>query len=176
MTAPRPEPWLRGPVAGVPPRLQPVAHALVMALEDTERGVEGLSPAELWLRPGGAASVGFHLAHLAGSTERLFTYARGEGLSDLQRTQLAAEADTSEPRPTLGALVASWRAVVDSALGQLANTAESTLLDARGVGRAQLPSNVQGLLFHAAEHAQRHVGQIIATAKIVRGRGPLTSS
>jgi uncharacterized damage-inducible protein DinB len=176
MTTPRPEPWLRGPVAGVPARLQPVAHALVMALEDAERGVDGLSPAELWLRPGGAASVGFHLAHLSGSTDRLFTYARGEALSDPQRARLAAEGNTPEPPPALEALVASWRAVVDSALGQLAATPESTLLDARGVGRAQLPSNVQGLLFHAAEHAQRHVGQIIATAKIVRGWESFTSS
>jgi hypothetical protein len=32
-----------------------------------------------------------------------------------------------------------------------------------------MPSNVRGLLFHAAEHATRHVGQMITTAKIVKG-------
>ena len=54
------------------------------------------------------------------------------------------------------------------ALAQLAATAESTLGDARAVGRAQLPSTVFGLLFHAAEHASRHTGQIVTTARLVR--------
>jgi hypothetical protein len=39
------------------------------------------------------------------------------------------------------------------------------------VGRARLPSTVFGLLFHVAEHTQRHAGQAITTAKIVRGLG-----
>jgi uncharacterized damage-inducible protein DinB len=46
---------------------------------------------------------------------------------------------------------------------------DQALLDPRLVGRAQLPSNVLGLLFHAAEHTMRHTGQVITTAKIVRG-------
>jgi hypothetical protein len=48
---------------------------------------------------------------------------------------------------------------------------EADLLTARAVGRRQLPSNVLGLLFHAAEHTQRHTGQVITTSKIVRGLG-----
>jgi hypothetical protein len=66
-------------------------------------------------------------------------------------------------------LVAEFDAGVDRALTQLRVTDASSLLEPRGVGRAQLPSTVLGLLFHAAEHTQRHVGQLITTAKIVRG-------
>jgi uncharacterized damage-inducible protein DinB len=37
------------------------------------------------------------------------------------------------------------------------------------VGRARLPTNVLGLLFHTAEHAARHAGQVVTTMKLVRG-------
>ena len=139
-----------------------------MALEEVERAASGLTTEQLWLAPGGAASCGFHLVHLAGSTDRLFTYARGEGLSDTQRAALAAER-TPDRRPTLDALLTGWRAAVDHGLRQLAGTDDRTLLEPRLVGKAQLPSTVLGLLFHAAEHAQRHAGQIVTTAKVVRG-------
>ena len=71
-----PEPWLRGPVPEVPALLQPVAHALVHAVEDVTRTVTALEAATVWRRPGGAASVGFHVRHAGGSLDRLFTYAR----------------------------------------------------------------------------------------------------
>jgi hypothetical protein len=164
-----PEPWLRGPVPGIPSLLQPVAHAFGMVLEDSEAAVAGLREEQLWLTPGGAASPGFHLIHLAGSTDRLLTYARGEGLSEPQRTALAAEGRVPEPRPTRARLRAALHAAVANALRQLAVTPEARLLEPRPVGRAQLPSTVFGLLFHAAEHAQRHTGQLVTTAKIIRG-------
>lgn len=168
-----PEPWLRGPIAGIPPLLQPPAHAFVMAAEDATAAASGLAFDDLWHRPGGAASVGFHLMHLAGSTDRLLTYARGERLSDDQRRAFAAEQAPGDPPPPLDALLENWRAAVERALAQLSSTPESLLVEPRFVGRAQLPSTVMGLLFHAAEHAQRHTGQIVTTAKIVRGlRGP----
>jgi hypothetical protein len=167
----QPEPWLRGPVEGIPALLQPAAHAFQLALEDAETVLAGVSSEQLWLKPGGAASLGFHLLHLAGSTERLLTYARGESLSDKQRADLASECTLVPPYPAVEELLARWRATVDSALRQLAATPEATLGDSRLVGRAQLPSTVMGLLFHAAEHAQRHTGQIVATSKIVRGLG-----
>ena len=139
-----------------------------MAREDTEAAVDGLEAEELWARPGGAASVGFHLAHLAGSTDRLLTYARGEALSAEQFAALSAERQVDVVRPPLDGLLDAWRAVVEAALRQIATTAEARLLDPREVGRSKLPSTVLGLIFHAAEHSQRHVGQIITTAKIVR--------
>lgn len=170
MTATRPEPWLRGPVPNIPAPLQPAAHALIMSIEDCEAAVAGLTHDQLWSTPGGAASVGFHLRHLAGSTDRLFSYARGEQLNDAQRSALAAERDMSA-RPSSSELVAGWRTAVDAALAALAATPEATLTDERKVGRAGLPSTVLGLLFHAAEHASRHTGQVVTTAKIVKGIG-----
>ena len=169
MTPPDPpEVWLRGPIPEIPPLLQPVAHALLQAVEEVSRIVGPLSPDQLWARPGGAASVGFHVRHAAGSLDRLFTYARGEGLSAEQRAFLATELEPGSPPETASSLVSAFEVQVGRALVQLRDTQEPTLLEARGVGRLQLPSTVLGLLFHAAEHTQRHMGQIVTTARIVR--------
>lgn len=163
-----PEAWLGGPVGGVPPLLMPAAHALLQARTELHQAAGGLTHAQVWLRPGGAASIGFHLRHLAGSLDRLLTYARAEPLSAAQRAALVRESETGAP-DTAEQLLGLVDAGVEEALEQLRRTDERTLLDFRGVGRAQLPSNVLGLVFHAAEHTQRHTGQVIATAKIVRG-------
>ena len=48
-------------------------------------------------------------------------------------------------------------------------TPRDKLLESRAVGRLRLPSTVLGLLFHLTEHAHRHTGQAIATAKAARG-------
>jgi uncharacterized damage-inducible protein DinB len=154
------------------PELYPVAHALIASREDVARGLAELPPELLWERPGGAASIGFHLSHLAGATDRLFTYARGEGLSDLQKRVMIAERTPPDPAPALEALLGRWDEVVEASLGQLARTPASELDTPREVGKAKLPSNVRGLLFHAAEHAQRHTGQIITTAKVLQGPRP----
>ena len=169
MSTSLPEPWLRGPVAGIPALLQPAAHAFVMSIEDCERAVRDLPVDLLWVEPGGAASVGFHLRHLAGATDRLLTYARGDALSSGQKAALVAERAPGDPPPDASALIAAWSTGVERALAQLVGTPEAVLLDFRGVGRAQLPSNVLGLLFHAAEHASRHTGQVVTTAKILKG-------
>lgn len=167
---PEPEPWLRGPVPGVPPLLMPAAHALLQATEDIERALTDLTPEQIWARPHGAASVGFHVRHLAGALDRLFTYARGEQLSESQRRAAAAEGLPGDVPPSGQALVAEVRAAITAALDRLRETPGSILLEPRGVGRQQLPSNVIGLLFHAAEHATRHAGQAITTARIVKAR------
>jgi hypothetical protein len=142
MTASQPEPWLRGPFPGIPALLQPVAHAFLLAREDVEAAVSGLTVDQLWLEPGGAASPGFHLVHLGGSTDRLLTYARGEALSASQRAALADERAMTPPYPSLDELLTGWRTTVEGALCQLATTPEATLTNARLVGRAQLPSTV----------------------------------
>jgi uncharacterized damage-inducible protein DinB len=170
MTPSRPEPWLRGPLPGLPALLQPAGHAFVMSLEDCDAAAADLTAEQLWHGPGGAASVGFHLRHLTGSTDRLLTYARGDALDAAQKTALLAERTPGAPPPAGAQLRQAWRAMVERALAQLAATPEARLLDARFVGRAQLPSTVLGLLFHAAEHASRHTGQVVTTAKIVRMR------
>jgi uncharacterized damage-inducible protein DinB len=139
-----------------------------MAVEDTIAAVDGLTADQVWARPGGVASIGFHVAHLSGSTDRLLTYARNEPLSDAQKAALAAERDLDATRPPLDALLASWRATVERSIAQLAATDEGSLAEPRFVGRAKLPSTRLGLIFHAAEHASRHTGQIVTTAKIIK--------
>lgn len=163
-----PEVWLRGPVAGIPPLLQPVAHALLQCREEITANVAGLTPADLFARPGGVASIGFHVRHAGGSLDRLFTYARGEQLSADQMAFLRAEGDVSHDPGAAAALVAEFDATVDRALAQLRDTSEDGLVEPRFVGRARLPSTALGLLFHAAEHTQRHAGQIATTARLVR--------
>jgi hypothetical protein len=162
------EAWLEGPLADVDPYLMPVAHGLVQVARDVE-GLAALTPEEMWARPGGAAAVGFHLQHIAGVLDRLFTYARGEALSDAQMAALRAEGDPDRSA-SAGALVGTVRAAVDRALAQVRATSREALLDPRAVGRKKLPSNVLGLLHHAAEHATRHTAQAITTAKVVRSR------
>lgn len=162
------EAWLRGPVAGVPALLQPVAHALVQAREEARAVLRGFPPDLLWTRPAGVASVGFHLQHISGVIDRLFTYARGELLSAEQRAALQAEGTPSEPRAGVDDLLDALDVRVERAVTQLRATQPHTLTDSRLVGRKQLPSTVLGLLFHAAEHVQRHVGQLIVTARVQR--------
>jgi uncharacterized damage-inducible protein DinB len=146
----------------------PAAHALVQVARDLEQ-VADLSPEETWRRPGGAASVGFHLRHVAGVIDRLLTYANGESLDDAQKRALRAEGDPGEPPAAAAALVLQARAAVEGALTRLRETGHASLLEPRPVGSRRLPSNVLGLLCHAAEHATRHTGQAITTAKVVRG-------
>lgn len=165
----QPEAWLRGPVPGVCPWLQPAAHALIQAGEDAERVARDLTPAQLWERPGGAASAGFHLRHIAGVLDRLLTYSRGEMLTEAQFDALRSEGEPGDPPEDAASLLRNLRTAIDRALDVLRNTPESELLEAREVGRGRLPSTVFGLLSHAAEHAQRHTGQLITTVKVVRG-------
>lgn len=164
-----PEVWMRGPVAGYAAELQPVAHALLQVREEIEAHVGDLSPAQLWARPAGVASIGFHLRHLAGSLDRLLTYARGEQLTGEQMTFLRNEAVAGEPLPATADTIRVALDGIDRALAQVRATDVATLSQPRGVGRRQLPTTVMGLLFHAAEHASRHAGQIATTRKIVLG-------
>ena len=162
-----PEYWLRGPIAGVEPLLQPIAHSLFQAREDVAAALAGIPPDRLWTTPHGAASIGFHVKHLCGSLDRLFSYARGESLTARQLAYLQTERDPGTPPADAAALVMLVDEAVEHALEQLRGTSASTVTDARAVGRQRLASTVIGLLVHAAEHATRHAGQIITTAKIV---------
>lgn len=170
-TAPhRTSPWLRGPVEGVAPALQPVAHALIQTIEEATKFVEGFPEDRLWERPAGLASVGFHLKHIAGVVDRLFTYARGAGLSDEQRESLAQESLEPGSPVTVGELLLAMSRRLEEAIEELRSVDGATLQDERLVGSRKLPSTVQGLLFHAADHSQRHLGQLLVTARVVAAR------
>ena len=164
-----PEVWMRGPVEGIAPELQPVAHSLLQVREEIERFAADLSSDQLWARPGGAGAIGFHLRHIAGATDRLLTYARDESLTPEQLAFLKAEGLPGDPPAGAAETLAIACAAIDDALAQVRRTDVSTLFEARGIGRAKLPTTVLGLLFHAAEHATRHAGQIATTRKVVLG-------
>ena len=168
--SPQTEAWQRGPVEGFDPWLMPVVHALIQVREDLQQLASQVRSDLVWQRPGGAASIGFHVRHTGGALDRLFTYARGETLTDAQRSAGRDEGTPGEPPATLALMVEEVERTIERALAQLRATSREALLEPRKVGRAGLPSNVLGLLFHAAEHSTRHVGQAITTAKILGGR------
>ncbi|GAB4013032.1 hypothetical protein GCM10028808_30800 [Spirosoma migulaei] len=161
------EVWLRGPLSTMPPLLQPIAHALLQAREEVSTLMHDFPEQLLWERPAGVASVGFHLQHLTGVLDRLFTYARQEALSPDQLASLASEGKPSESPLSVQELVNLFTEQVEKALAQLRLTDEQALTEIHGVGRAQLPSTLIGLLTHAAEHTMRHVGQLSVTVRVI---------
>ena len=159
--------WQRGPIEAVPDVLQPVAHILLQVRESVEELVALMTEEEWNARPAGIASAAFHVRHISGVIDRLFTYARGEGLSEAQFISLRAEGGHLAITEVAEALT-RLSDQVDAAMGQLRSTPAATLGDFRPVGRAQLPSTVIGCLVHGAEHAMRHVGQLSVTVRVVR--------
>jgi uncharacterized damage-inducible protein DinB len=135
-----------------------------MAREDLEKHTEGLSTALIWATPHGLSSVGFHLVHIAGSTNRLTTYLQGRELGAAQLEALAAEEFPGER--TREQLLAGLNQAFRDAEAVVRAIDPATVADVRTVGRKRLPTTVIGLLTHIAEHTQRHVGQAIAAAKL----------
>ena len=163
-----PEVWLRGPLPSVAGLLQPVAHALLQAKEEIIESMKDFDGSLLWKQPAGVASVGFHLQHIPGVQDRLFTYAKGEVLSQQQLDYLQNEG-RQHSAITISSLMENINRQTDKSIKQLSITDVDSLAEKRGVGRKQVPSTVIGLLFHAAEHSMRHTGQLITTIKILRG-------
>lgn len=167
MAASAPEWWQRGPVDGVPDMLQPVAHMLLQMRDEVAAAVADL-PVDAWnARPAGVASVGYHVRHMTGVLDRLFTYARGEALNDAQFSALRIEGDVVQETER-AMLVTQLSSRVDACLDALRGTDTSTLAEMRLVGRAGVPSTVLGCLVHAGEHCMRHLGQLLVTARVGR--------
>jgi hypothetical protein len=162
-----PSPWLRGPIEGVPMALQPAAHALMASAEEVVDATRELTVPELWEMPHGAASVGFHLRHIAGSIDRLLTYGRGEQLDEEGRRAMALEKLPGSPAADAQHLLASVLAAIERALDTYRRTPVQSLGEPRAVGTARLMSTVHGVLAHIGDHTQRHAGQVVTTAKIV---------
>jgi uncharacterized damage-inducible protein DinB len=162
----QPEVWLRGPINSYPPELQPVVHALLQAQEEVHQLMKPFSSDLLWERPAGLASPAFHLQHIVGVLDRMATYAKAESLSLLQFDYLKKEGAINSELST-EILVEYLDCQIAEFLNFLSMIDPSTLKDFRGVGRAQLPSTVAGLVFHAAEHTQRHFGQLLVTVKVL---------
>ena len=141
---------------------------LLQVRESVHEMVPGLTEEEWNARPAGVASAAFHVRHIAGVVDRLFTYARGETLTDGQRADLARERAPTMTLTEVPDVLAALDARIDAAVAELKTIDHETLGAWRGVGRAQLPSTVIGCLVHGAEHGMRHVGQLSVTVRVVK--------
>jgi uncharacterized damage-inducible protein DinB len=166
--APYTEPWLRGTHADVPAAARAVLHALDLALDDLTKWTAGLSDAEIHASPLGLTPIAFHLRHIARSTDRILTYAEGNQLSADQLAALKAEQGSGENRESLAELLAQVEISFSDAASRIRVLATANLETPRFVGRKQLPTSIGGAVIHVADHTQRHVGQVVTTAKVLK--------
>lgn len=163
--SPYTEPWLRGTHTDVPVVARAVLYSFELAADDAARWTEGLTDLEIHAQPLGLMSVAAQLKHIAGSVDRLLTYAEGHQLSDEQLRVMKAEQNGTETREQL---LADINTAFAQAAGRVQTLASGDLDTERKVGRKSLPTTLGGTLIHIAEHTQRHVGQLVTTAKIVK--------
>lgn len=164
------EVWQRGPLENMPVLLQPIAHALLQAREELYEIMIGFPEKYLWERPAGVASPAFHLQHLTGVLNRLFTYAKQELLNNTQLYALSIEGNQQETTASLSELITLFSQQVDLCLNELSTVNIDSLTEVRTVGRKQIPSSLIGLYVHAAEHTMRHIGQLLVTVRILKAR------
>lgn len=163
-TGTQPEPWLRGTLTEIPAEQRAVLHALELAREDIARWCGRLNDGEFHAHPHGLPSVATQLRHIAGSLDRLLTYAEGSLLNERQMRELAAEAN---PEGGKEELLAEFERGLDAAAARVRSIPAAQWREPRGVGRKKLPTTVAGLSIHCADHTQRHVGQAITTTKVL---------
>jgi len=144
----------------------PVFYTFAQVREELAKHTARLTREQVWTKPANAAaSLGFHLRHIAGSIDRLTTYLVGQQLSEVQLDSLRHESEPGLPLQDL------LRGIDDSLYAseeQLREIDPNSLYEHRSVGRRAMPTTVLGLIVHIAEHTQRHLGQAITTIKIVR--------
>lgn len=162
------EPWMRGYLADLDPVVAAVLYALQQGREDLQRHVGPLSDEELWHSPGGIAPAGFHVRHIAGSVDRLLSYAEGRELTGQQLETLRAEQNRDLSVPEV---MSRMEESLDRASAAIRSMDPARFAEVRHIGRKKIPTTLAGLLIHIAEHTQRHVGAAIATAKAARSAG-----
>lgn len=167
-SVPYTEPWLRGTHTDVPAAGRAVLHALELALDDLTKWTAGLTDGEVHAQPLGLTPIAYHLRHIARSTDRILTYAEGEQLSAEQLAALKAEMGKEEQRETLAELLVEVEVAFADAAERIRVLATANLDTPRFVGRRQLPTSIGGALIHVADHTQRHVGQVVTTAKVLK--------
>jgi uncharacterized damage-inducible protein DinB len=165
--APAPEPWLRGTHAEISAVLRAILHAFELAKEDVLLRCKGLSEEQLNAAPFGLTPIAFHLRHIPRSLDRLLTYAEGNQLSAEQITSLKSEGYAGATRDEL---FAEFEQGIENAAARVRAFAGADLDQPRGVGKKQLPTSVGGLLVHLADHTQRHTGQVVTTAKVLKAQ------
>jgi len=156
---------MRGPIPGVSPLTAPILYTFQHAREDLAKFTEGLTVEQIWATPHGFGPVGFHIRHIGGSTDRLITYMRGEQLTPAQLEFLKSE---KNPGASAEELLYEMDGFFRGAEVVVRGLDPAILGEAREIGRKRLPTTVNGLLVHTAEHVQRHIGQAISAAKLAR--------
>jgi uncharacterized damage-inducible protein DinB len=182
-SAPYTEPWLSGTDADVPAVGRAVLHALDLSLDDLTKWTAGLTDAEVHAQPLGLNSIAFHLRHIARSVDRILTYAEGGQLSAEQLVALKTEQTGSEQSgakqtwseqggegnpESLANLLAEVEISFNDAADRIRVLATADLSTPRFVGRKQLPTSIGGAMIHVADHTQRHTGQVVTTAKVIK--------
>ena len=156
---------MRGPILGIESLVMPVFYSFTMVREDLAKFTAGVKPEDVWRQVGTLPTLGFHLRHIAGSSDRLCTYLMGAELSAEQLAYLKAEGVAGA---TLEELLTGVDQGLRSVEDRIRTIDPATIHEARYIGRKRLPTTVLGLLVHIAEHAQRHLGQAITTAKLLQ--------
>lgn len=164
--APYVEPWLRGTHSDLPATARAAVHALELAQDDLRKWTAELTETEIHAAPFGLTTVATQLRHIAGSIDRILSYAEGKRLMDEQLARQQTEESGSQ---SLAELTTAVEAAITLAFARVRVLAGQDLEQPLAVGRKQLPSSLGGLLVHVADHTQRHVGQVVATAKVLRG-------
>lgn len=165
----RREVWQRGPIENIPALLQPVAHALLEANEEAQSIMEGFPENLLWERPAGVASPAFHLQHIRGVIDRLFTYSGKELLSKRQIDEISIEGNRDKTSLSMQQMLDQLDKRVADAVEELKNVNPDSLTEPRGIGRKQIPTTLIGLYVHSAEHSMRHIGQLLVTVRVLKG-------
>ncbi|MCU0385448.1 MAG: DinB family protein [Flavihumibacter sp.] len=166
-TTPALEWWQRGPIEGILPIFQPAAHALLQSRDELQQTLQNFPSALLWESIYSMASIGFHLQHIVGVLDRLYTYAKDKSLSDAQLSYLKTEGVQNE-QITLEQLLEAVHAQVETCLQELSTMREDAPTAVRFIGRKRIPTTQLGLVFHAAEHMMRHTGQALVTARVLQ--------
>jgi hypothetical protein len=162
---PRPEAWMRGSITDLDPIAGHLLRAAQQVREDAEAALAGLTASAIWSKPHGATSAGFHAKHLAGSTVRLLTYLAGRQLNEKQLSEIPLERGGEESAVELLALISSAFDRYEEAIRNLPPAAFGS---PREIGRRRYPATAIAIAIHIVEHAQRHIGGLIAAAKLAR--------
>jgi uncharacterized damage-inducible protein DinB len=163
------EPWLQGTLIELPVVQRAVLHSLQMAQEDTTKWCSILDDHEIHARPFGLPSVAFQLRHIARSLDRFCCYAEGISLNEQQLAALTSEMENNGTRESI---FSELEASLETTRKRLNTIIRQPLDTPIAIGRKHLPTTLAGLLVHAAEHTQRHVGQAITTAKVIQAQRP----
>jgi hypothetical protein len=161
------EPWLRGTRGAADPITDHLLRSSEQIREDSAIALKPLSVAQIWAKPAGMTSAGFHAKHLAGSTQRLCIYLEGAALTDDEVAAISLENYGTETADQLIQAIGNAFAKYETIVRHLKPDDFASI---RRVGRKQLPVTAVSLAIHIAEHAHRHVGQLISAAKLSRAQ------